>query len=92
MSDEQKEHPAPWLAWPIGLALLALGAVLAYQERDADKVHLMFHAGTGVVGLLIIPGVAPMLASSIKQVGGALYPLLPWGKKDGGTPPDGGTP
>ena len=80
------EHPAtPWVTTVAGLGLVALGGVLMYQEKSADKWHLGFHGGTVLFGLILLPGAL----EKVKELAATALPFVPWAKKD---PPPGGAP
>jgi hypothetical protein len=66
-------HPAyPWAATIVGAGLAALGAALIYREPPADKGHMIFEGAIVAVGVLLLPGVAGVLAASFRQVGGSI--------------------
>lgn len=80
------EHAAyPWVAAFLGAAFIALGGVLIYKEPPADRGHMIFEGGIVGLGVLLVPGIATALAGAIKQIIGAVSPLLPWNR-----PPAGG--
>lgn len=86
MSATMKAAGAPVVAWPVGLAIVALGCYRIYRHPPeiTDWKHVGFDGVVLLIGLLILPGVGDYLVGRVKALLGAIGPYLPWGKKGGG--------
>lgn len=72
-------HAIGFLTFVAGL----YGVLLEYQQTPVSTTRVAIFVALAVVGLVIM-GYADEIAAGLKQLGGAVAPYLPWGKKASG--------